>query len=497
MGAAQGGSRVAGHVAGEHLRVTFVLTDAATAREAREGQTLAPAELLSAAGAVRSDERLRQLGLDRFGVLDRGLERLGEAATADRVRAARPAVVVLAGGRDGEGGLEDLIGVGRRLGATEDPLRFALVRDRAADAASILRAGAADIVLVGEAEETLPLALGAALGPGLARGSIAPGPRAEAPWSAVPGAHWRDEHGAIQSGPAPRPARVQGAPAWDLVDLKRYASGGEEHGVLRPARTLRRGPRAATVLTSRVCAPGCPTCHQSYGSSARDRSVRDVIGEIRDLVHRRGVRRLLIADHGFDGRPARAADIARAVAKLREAPGRAGLTMEFPKGLRGDGLTPEVVEAFLAAGVRRFPIHVVTASRRLQRLLKSNIDLDAAASGIQRVVSAGAGLTHLELRLGLPTETAGEAAATIRWAQGTEAHTAAFLPGKDFDLGPAWTGGEGEEHDDFPALRRRALLAFYGRPRRAARLSRSIPRLLPDLLAGARPPLQRLVQNLT
>lgn len=489
MGAAHGGSRVIGHVPREHSRVTFILTDAATPREVRDGQTLAPTELLSAAGAVRSDERLRQLGLDRFGILDRGLERLGEAAAADRIRAARPAAVVLAGGRHGEGGLEDLIGVGRRLGATEDPVRIALVRDRAEDAATALRAGAADVVLVGEAEESLPMALAAAL---------QPGPEgADVPWAAVPGAHWRDGQGAIQRGPAPRPARVQGAPAWDLVDLKRYASGGGDHGELRPTRSGRRAPRSATVLTSRVCAPGCPTCHQSFGSSARDRSVRDVIGEIRDLVHRRGVRRILIADHGFDGRPARAAEIARAVAKLREAPGRAALTMEFPRGLRGDGLTPEVVEAFLTAGVRRFPIHAVTASRRLQRLLKSNINLRAAAEGIERVVAAGSALTHLELRLGLPTETAGEAAATIRWAQGTHAHTATFLPGKDVDLGPAWSGGEGDEHDDFPALRRRALLAFYGRPRRAARLSRSIPRLLPDLLAGARPPLHRLVQNLT
>ena len=85
MGAALGGSRVIGHVPGEHSRVTFLLTDAATAREVSDGQTLAPTELLSVAGAVRSDERLRQLGLDRFGILDRGLERLGEAAAADRV----------------------------------------------------------------------------------------------------------------------------------------------------------------------------------------------------------------------------------------------------------------------------------------------------------------------------------------------------------------------------------------------------------------------------
>ena len=115
MGEAHGGTKDAGENLQGHLRVTFVLTDAATAEEARDGETLAPTELLGAASAVRSDETLRKLGVDRFGVLDRGLERLGEAAVADRLHAAGAAAVVLAGGRNAAGGLEDLIGVGRRL----------------------------------------------------------------------------------------------------------------------------------------------------------------------------------------------------------------------------------------------------------------------------------------------------------------------------------------------------------------------------------------------
>lgn len=493
MGAARQGSEVVGQDPHGHLRVTFVLTDAATAQEARDGATLAPAELLGVAGAVRSDEALRQLGVDRFGVLDRGLERLGEAAVADRLRAAGAAALVLAGGRHGEGGLDDLIGVGRRLDTGQGPVRIALVGDRPDHAASVLAAGAADLALIGEADETLPRALEVALERRAGDGR----PSTEQGWASVPGARWHGPAGTLLSGPPAAPARVQGAPAWDLVDLKRYAARGGEKGILMPAWSNRRTLRSATVRTSRACAPGCRTCHQSFGSSARDRSVRDVVAEIRDLVHRRGVRRLLIADHGFDGRPERAAEIARAVARLRGAPGRASLSLEFPRGLRGDGLTPEVVEAFLAAGVRRFPIQAVTASRRLQRLLKSNIDLRASGAGIERVQASSGALVHLELRLGLPTETAGEVAATIRWAQNTAAHTAAFLPGRDVDLGPAWTTSDGDEHDDFPALRRRALLAFYGSPRRAARLSRSIPRLLPELIASARPPLDRLVQGLT
>ena len=493
MGGAHTGFEDAGEEPVKRRRITFVLTDAATEREARGGDTLAPTGLLGAAGAVRAHHRLRALGVDRFGVLDRGLERLGEAATADRIRATGAAAVVLAGGRTGEGGLDDLVGVGRRLRSDGDPVRVALVHDRREEAEAVLLADAADVVLVGEADESLPMTLEETL-----RDTSRPGKGgSDGAWEAIPGALWRDTEGTVRSGATQRPPRVPGAPAWDLVDLDRYAAKRTEPGTLQATWSSRRAPRSATIQTSRACAPGCRTCHQSFGTSARDRTVRDVVAEVRDLVHRRGVRRILIADHSFDGRPDRAAKIARAVAKLRSAPGRADLTMEFPSGLRGDGLTHEVVEAFLAAGVRRFPLQVVTASRRLQRLLKSNINLNAAAAGIERVVSSGSALTHLELRLGLPTETAGEAAATIRWAQESTAHTATFLPGKDVDLGPAWTATAEDDFDDFPALRRRALLSFYGRPRRAARLSRSLPRLIPDLVAGARPPLARLVRGLT
>lgn len=473
-------------------RVTFVLTDPPTAEEARDGGALAPRELLAAAGAVRGDEGVRAAGVDRFGVLDRRIERLSEAGAAERARAAGAFAVVLSAvraGRPAGEGLDDLIGVGRRLAASDDPVRIALIGDRREDAEAILRARAADVVLLGEPGETLPRAV--------ERAALAPSGRRKSAWEGLRGAWWREANGELAAGAAARPAPPDEAPAWDLVDLDRYASPAPEPGVLHPARTARRAARAATIVTSRACAPGCRTCHQSFGSSARDRDARDVIAEIRDLVHRRGVRRLVIADHGFDGRPARAAEIARAVARLRSAPGRASLSLSFPNGLRGDGLTPEVVEAFTQAGVRRFPLRVVTASRRLQRLLKSNIDLAEVARGIERVAAAGGALAHLELRLGLPTETAGEAAATIRWARSTRAHTAAFLPGREVDLGPAWTAVHEDDLDDFPALRRRALLAFYSRPRRAALLSRSLPRILPEFLSGGRPPLARAPGGIT
>ena len=115
----------------------------------------------------------------------------------------------------------------------------------------------------------------------------------------------------------------------------------------------------------------------------------------------------------------------------------------------------------MGAGLRRFVLDVGTASPRLQRLLKRNIDLDRAAAALEVIDRAGAH-GHLELLLGLPTETAGEAARTIRWAAGSAAHTASFVPGADHDFGSLWRRGDEQEFDDFPALRRRARVLRFG-----------------------------------
>ena len=65
--------------------------------------------------------------------------------------------------------------------------------------------------------------------------------------------------------------------------------------------------------------------------------------------------------------------------------------------------------------LERFDVRVLTASDRIQRLLKRNVRLERAREGLARVERAGA-VPRLFLQLGLPTETTGEAAHTIRWA---------------------------------------------------------------------------------
>ena len=444
----------------------------ALVRASGAGATVAPPlPLLAAASAAR------RAGIRRGGVHHKVRAKLFDAAIEDggNARAVRlamqcaPHAVILgldenrpprvsALGRpraDHRERFESLADAGRKVRDLQGskPLRVALAPEDTALAAWLLGEDAADVVVRGEPDDSLPRALETARGP----------------WKDIRGVSWRDADGTVHHEAQARTPRSVAAPAWDLVDLARYHPSPRRPAL---AKLRGRGRRAASLLTTRACAPDCPTCHGSFGiSSRRDGSVREVVAEIRELVTQRGVRELKIVDHAFDGRPERALEITRAVQVIRSAPNMRDLRVTFPNGFRGDGLVPELVDALMEIGVRRFPLAIGTASPRLQRILKRNVDLDRVRASLATIDRRG-GIGHLELYLGLPTETTGEAAHTIRWASRSDAHTATFARGTEVDFGPHWQRAASGELDDFVNLKRRALATFYGSPGRAGRLLR-------------------------
>ncbi len=442
-----------------------------------------PLGLMGTAAAVRSGTKLAQ-GTDlRLRLLDAATEDGGNSRAVPRALEMRPDAIVMGlEERTRDDRLGPLLDAGTRIqnAGPRGALRVALVDENHRAAEVLLRENAADLVVRGEADGALPGVLAGAF-------------EGRKDWTGVRGVSWLKENGEnAHERPAPSAIHLP-SPAWDLVELDRYRGpeasllervgmgrlekmGRQRFGLRKVPRRAGSGERA-TILTTRACAPDCPTCHGSFGTAGRDRSVRDVVAEIRDLVTRRGVRTLEIADHAFDGQPARALEIANAIALLASAPNMRGLRVRFTNGFRGDGLTDEMIDALLRVGVRRFPLAIGTGSVRLQRLLKRNIHLDAAERALARIDERG-GLGHVRLYLGLPTETTGEVALTLRWAARSRAHTAEFLRGSEVDLGPLWRRDESAEIDDFPSLRLRALRTFYGSPSRAGRILRASPRAL-------------------
>jgi radical SAM superfamily enzyme YgiQ (UPF0313 family) len=398
--------------------------------------------------------------------------------------------------------LDRLSDVGKRVGDVRGgrPVRVLWIDEVSGAAASLLQDGAADVVVRGEADETLPSVMGQAMA-------------GRTDWRGERGVSWLDAGKVRHERESATPMRLP-TPAWDLIDLESYSEPSRASWVSSPwlnsrwlnspwlnspwlnspwlasiqkrLRLSHRGPRGqrgpeATIYTTRSCPTDCPTCHGSFGSHGRERPVGEIIQEIRALVQKHRVRRLHIGDAAFDGNPGRAEAIASAIAKLRSAPGFGYLSLSFPRGLRGDGLTPSLIETLIRAGATTLPLRVTTASPRLQRLLKENIDLARVDAALVDIADRGA-RGHLLMRLGLPTETVGEVAHTIRWARASLAATADFENGRNVDFGPAWTRDQPGDIDDFAGLRRRALTSFYSSPTRVGRLAKSLPGSMTSVL---------------
>ncbi len=474
-----------------------------------EGSPLPPVGLLAAATGCREHQGLWRSAPPRLQFADDAIALPRQSDATAETMAFRPEAVVLSpetgkasgsrreGRKDAETGpwLDRLGDVGQRVGDSSgtSPVRVVWIDEVSDAAASLLQRGAADIVVRGEADETLPSVVQQAIA-------------GRTDWRGKRGVSWLEAGEVRHERECATPMRLC-TPAWDLIDLGCYGTRAEApwladtrlgakleswsgrlverlpDGLQQRLRVGVRGSRnqqggvrghGATIYTTRSCPTDCPTCHGSFGSHGRERPVGEVVQEIRQLVQKHRVRRLAIGDTAFDGNPARAEAIALAIAKLRSAPGFGYLTLAFPRGLRGDGLTPSLIEALIAAGATSLPLRVTTASPRLQRLLKENINLARIDKALERIADRGA-RGHLLMRLGLPTETVGELAHTIRWARASHAATADFENGRHVDFGPAWTQDQPGDIDDFASLRRRALTSFYSSPRRAGRLAKSFP----------------------
>ncbi|MBI4872292.1 MAG: cobalamin B12-binding domain-containing protein [Candidatus Riflebacteria bacterium] len=194
-------------------------------------------------------------------------------------------------------------------------------------------------------------------------------------------------------------------PAWDLIDLAAYS----ERAVSMNYGLLAARPYAP-IFTSRGCPYRCTYCHGVFGKKARFRSPTSVLAEMALLVERHGVREFHIYDDIFNLDAARAAEILDGIAQAGW-----NVKLAFPNGVRGDLLTADLLARFRRAGTYLMCFAVETASDRLQRLVKKNLDLDKVRENIS--LARREGIIPLGFfMLGFPTETVEELQSTIDWA---------------------------------------------------------------------------------
>ncbi len=231
--------------------------------------------------------------------------------------------------------------------------------------------------------------------------------------AAIDGLAWR-ENGSVRMNPHLRYIENLDAmpyPAWDLVDIPRYrkfdrmsrGSGGGNYMVL---------------FTSRCCPFQCVYCHTIFGKGFRARSPENVLAEIRTLYDSYGLREFEIVDDIFN------CDLPRAK-RIFDLIIESGMKIRFtfPNGIRGDYADEEFFFKARRAGAVFMAFAIETASPRLQKMIRKNLNLEKINRNIALARKEGI-LCLGFFMLGFPSETREELLTTIDFAVHSKLHAA-------------------------------------------------------------------------
>jgi anaerobic magnesium-protoporphyrin IX monomethyl ester cyclase len=355
--------------------------------------------LIPPLGLLYLSSYIRRHGYDPH-VIDLKVERLDDAALVSRLRTVNP----------------EVIGIGAFTADMHSLHPTARLLKRAFPSAPLVVGGphpstdpddvvaneAIDCAVLGEGEATF-LDLLNTLGAGRSL-------------DGVPGLALRGANGkAIRTPPREPILDLDNIPfpAWELIDIERYASF---HGATPVGKR-----RYMSIFTSRACPYQCTYSHTIFGKEFRCRSPQNVVAEIRELKARYGIRVIEVSDDIFNLNWKRSTEVCQAIATAD-----LGMRISFPNGLRADIMREELLRAMCDAGTYFISYAIETGSPRLQKLIKKRLDLEKAREVIARTAKAGIYVNGFFM-MGFPTETREEVRMTIDYACSTRLHSASFF----------------------------------------------------------------------
>jgi radical SAM superfamily enzyme YgiQ (UPF0313 family) len=315
----------------------------------------------------------------------------------------------------------DVIGLSALTAESDSLYRAARYARRAAPEAVILAGGPhassytretlarpeIDGVVIGEGERTLQEILD-----NIAAGSA---------WNEVAGTAVKNGNGEIRLNPD-RPFIENldelPLPAWDLTDIDAY---GRRRGMALVGRR-----RYLPLSLSRGCPYRCTYCHQMHGKQFRANSAEYALHLVDRATAQYGVHHFDVIDDIFNLDPKRLKAICEGFIA------RPDIHYTLPNGIRADRLDGEQVRLMSRAGLEYVAIAVETASPRLQKMIRKNLQLDKVRKVIeqfarQRVMTSGF------FMVGFPTETEQEMRMTIDFALKSSLHNVLFFVVSPFE----------------------------------------------------------------
>ena len=166
-------------------------------------------------------------------------------------------------------------------------------------------------------------------------------------------------------------------PAFHLLDLD-YAFKSVSHGLFN------KGKRVLPLMTARGCPQTCTFCCRLMGFHLRERSVQNVMKEIRFLVNTYQIDEIYFEDDDFTNNRERALEIMRAI---RDA--KLPISIKFANGLRADNIDEEMMVAIKEAGGYWLGFGIESGSQKVLEIMKKNLDLDIAKKNVALAKSLG------------------------------------------------------------------------------------------------------------
>jgi amino acid adenylation domain-containing protein len=187
-------------------------------------------------------------------------------------------------------------------------------------------------------------------------------------------------------------------PDRSLVSYEKYSS---DIGLALAKNTI-------AVQASRGCPYKCIYCHKIWPKTHIFRSAEHIFSEIK-LYYNMGVRRFSFFDDIFNLNVKNSMKFFKLIIK-----NKLGARFFFPNGLRGDLLTRDYIDLMVEAGTIHLGMSLETASPRLQKAIKKNLNVDKLHQNMAYICERYPQvITELFTMHGFPTETEEEAQMTL------------------------------------------------------------------------------------
>lgn len=296
----------------------------------------------------------------------------------------------------------------------------------------------------------------------------------------IPGLVWRkDDKTQLNSQIFVEDLDEFGMPAWDLLRPDTYP--------LAPHGGFFRNYPIAPIIITRGCPFSCTYCagYLVSGKKIRQRSVKSVIEEIKTLYHDYNIREIHIEDDNFTMYHDLVYDFCR---QLKE--NNLNISWTCPNGVRLDSLDEKLLLTMKEAGLYSISVGIESGSDKILRDMKKSLTTAKIKDKMKLIKDCGLEVSGFFI-IGYPTETRETIMETINFAVSLDLKRAGFslfkpFPGTEatrqlmdkgeikemsdadwahFVLADAVYAPPGFTRSEMKALRRKALLRFYLRPK--------------------------------